>query len=149
VYWPSPELSSSFLPVLVFLPPQIRPFSSRKLLFSSFGANIAEQMDVVVVIPDLTNYPEGRIKQQVIDARRVMNWVDVHIHRYGGDSRKLQLSGLGMSGLLAQLLPLQAAIAKSRDQFLHKEKSATRYDLPNGVKDVKVSCSSSFTPVYL
>lgn len=126
-------------PVIVFLPPQIRPFAIRKTIFSSLGANLAELVGAVVVIPNLTNYPVGRIRQQVEDTRVVLHWIMEDIHRYGGDPERIYLSGMGTSGLLALLVPLQAAIVESRNQFLAKEAGITGEELPQGVKDVKAS----------
>jgi acetyl esterase/lipase len=125
-------------PVVVFFAPQIRPFSSRKIIFSSIGANLADIVGAVVVIPDLTNYPKGRIKQQVEDAREVLQWTSANMHRFGGDPGRLYLAGMGIGGIVAQLVPLQAAVVESREQLLAKDSRKTQEDLPNGVREVKV-----------
>jgi acetyl esterase/lipase len=115
----------------------MRPFSSRKIIFSSIGANLADIVGAVVVIPDLTNYPTGRIKQQVEDAREVLQWTGANMHRFGGDPDCLYLAGMGIGGIIAQLVPLQAAVVESRDQLLAEEPRMTQEDLPNGVREVK------------
>jgi len=125
-------------PVVVFFSPQIRPFPSRKVIFSSIGANLADIVGAVAVVPDLTNYPKGRIREQVEDAREALQWVNANMHRFGGDPSRLFLSGMGIGGTVAQLVPLQAAIIESRDQFLAKNPGRTEEDLPNGVREVKV-----------
>lgn len=127
-------------PVIVFLPPQIRPFPTRKIIFSSLGANLAEIVGAVVIIPDLTNYPLGKIRHQAEDARLILHWVVKNVRKYGGDPQQVYLSGMGTGGLLAQLVPLQAAIVASREQLVIKKEGDAEVDLPTGVKEVKV-CS--------
>jgi acetyl esterase/lipase len=132
-------------PVIIFFPPQIRPFATCKTIFSSLGANLAETMGALVIIPDLTNYPMGKVRHQIEDARLVLHWTAKNVHRCGGDPRRIYLSGMGLGGLLAQLVPLQAAIVTSRNQILLKEGSA-ELELPTGVKDVKAGahpCAAS------
>jgi acetyl esterase/lipase len=124
-------------PVIIFFPPQLRPFTTCKTIFSSLGENLAETVGTLVIIPDLTNYPMGKVRHQIEDARLVLHWTAKNVHRYGGDPRKIYLSGMGLGGLLAQLVPLQAAIVTSRNQILVKEGDA-EVDLPTGVKDVQV-----------
>ncbi|KAG8788560.1 hypothetical protein FRC15_003441 [Serendipita sp. 397] len=124
-------------PVIIFIPPQIRPFVTRKLVFSSLGANLAESTGAAVIIPDLTNYPEGRVKEQVEEIRCLLNWTNTNIHQYGGDPLRIILAGLGIGGLLALLVPLQAAIVKSRDIFVNSHSEKGLEDLPAGVKEVK------------
>lgn len=51
--------SPTLHPIIVFIPSQTRPFSSLKWLFSSLGSNLSTVLSVMVVIPDLTPYPEG------------------------------------------------------------------------------------------
>ncbi|PVF96765.1 alpha/beta-hydrolase [Serendipita vermifera] len=140
VYTPQfdgPRRTDIFAPVIVFIPPQIRPFSSRKLIFSSLGANIAEVVKAVVVIPDVTNYPEGRIRRQTEDIRAVLQWASSSIHKYGGDIHQIYLSGMGIGGLIALLVPLQSAIVQSREQILEKDETGASQDLPTGVVEVK------------
>lgn len=140
VYAPLAEadVPAELAPVVVFFAPQIRPFSSRKVIFSSLGANLADVVGTVVVIPDLPNYPEGRIKQQIEAAREAIQWTNDNAHRFGGDPKRLYLSGMGIGGTIAQLIPLQAAVVESRNQLLSKDPRKTQEDLPNGVREVKV-----------
>lgn len=122
----------------MFFPPEIRPFSTRKIIFSSLGANLADVVGTVVVIPDLPNYPGGRVKQQIEAAREAIHWTKANMHRFGGDPNRIYLSGMGIGGVVAQLVPLQAAVLESRSQFLSQDPERTLEDLPNGVKEVKV-----------
>jgi hypothetical protein len=126
-------------PVMVFLPPQIRPLPSQKIVFSSLGANLAEHLGLVVVIPDLTQYPNGRVRDQVDDAKRVLQWVMNNIERYGGDPNRIYLSGHGIGAHLALLIPIQDVVVQSRENYLTRRGArAPAEDLPNGVMDVKV-----------
>jgi hypothetical protein len=108
------------------------------------GANIAEIVKAVVVIPDITNYPEGRVRRQTEDIRSVLEWIDSNIQRYGGDIQQLYLSGMGIGGLIALLVPLQSAIVRSREEALEKEDTGSNQDLPTGVMEVKVCTASPF-----
>lgn len=136
VYIPMESATTgSSAPVILFLAPQIRPFDTRKLVFSSLGATLAESIGCVVVIPDLTNYPNGRIRQQVEDIRAAIHWTKGNIHLHGGDSSRLNLAGLGLGGLLALLVPLQSAVVKSRSLIIRDRKMSI--ELPAGVEEVK------------
>ena len=127
-------------PVVVFFPPQIRPLPSQKIVYSSLGANLAEHLGLVVVIPDLTRYPNGRVREQVDDAKRVLQWVTHNIERFRGDPNRIYLSGHGMGAHLALLVPIQDVVVESRENYLRRRGAgAPAEDLPNGVMDVNVS----------
>lgn len=131
---------TSLNPVIVFLPPQIRLLPSQKVVYSSLGANLAEHLGVVVVIPDLTQYPNGRVRDQVADAKRVLQWVMHNIERFQGDPDRIYLSGHGMGAQLALLIPIQDVVVESRENYLRRRGAGVpTEDLPNGVMDVKVS----------
>ena len=132
--------STSLNPVIVFFPPQIRPLPSQKFVYSSLGANLAEHLGLVVVIPDLTQYSNGRVREQVDDAKRVLQWVTHNIERFRGDPNRIYLSGHGMGAHLALLVPIQGVVVESRENYLRRRGAgAPAEDLPNGVMDVKVS----------
>lgn len=126
--------------MIVFFPPQIRPLPSQKIVYSSLGANLAEHLGLVVVIPDLTQYPNGRVRDQVDDAKRVLQWVMHNIERFRGDPDRIYLSGHGMGAHLALLILIQDVVVESRENYLRRRGAgAPAEDLPNGVMDVKVS----------
>ena len=126
--------------MIVFFPPQIRPLPSQKIVYSSLGANLAEHLSLIVVIPDLTQYPNGRVRDQVDDAKRVLQWVMHNIERFRGDPDRIYLSGHGMGAHLALLIPIQDVVVESRENYLRRRGAgAPAEDLPNGVMDVKVS----------
>ncbi|KIM30536.1 hypothetical protein M408DRAFT_66168, partial [Serendipita vermifera MAFF 305830] len=129
--------TAALAPVVMFFSPQIRPFASRKVIFSSLGANLADVVGAVVVIPDLPNHPEGRIKEQIEAAREAIKWAIDNVHRFGGDPNLLYLAGMGVGATIAQLVPLQAAVVESRRQFLAIDPGKTGEDLPTGVKEVQ------------
>ncbi|KAF8468028.1 alpha/beta-hydrolase [Gautieria morchelliformis] len=141
--------SPTLHPVIVFLPPQTRPFPSSKWLFSSFGLNLSTVLSVMVVIPDLTPYPEGRIQSQIKDARLVLRYVEEHAARYGGDPTQIYFAGHGLGGLLALLLPIQQAVAESRDNYLNHCSDAGTTEaqrIPNGVAKLKVYAGEIVVP---
>lgn len=127
-------------PVVVFFPPQIRLLPSQKIVYSSLGANLAEHLGAVIVIPDLTQYPNGRVGDQVNDAKHVLQWVMHNIERFRGDPDRIYLSGHGMGAHLALLIPIQDVVVVSRENYLRRRGAgAPAEDLPNGVMDVQVS----------
>ena len=131
---------ASLNPVVVFFPPQIRLLPSQKIVYSSLGANLAEHLGAVIVIPDLTQYPNGRVKDQVDDAKRVLQWVTHNIARFRGDPDRIYLSGHGMGAHLALLIPIQDVVVASRENYLRRRGAGgPAEDLPNGVMDVQVS----------
>ena len=116
----------------------------------------------MVVIADLTPYPEGqsntdgsfylfncltrrynlgRIHSQIQDARLVLRYIEEHAAEYGGDPTQIYFAGHGLGGLLALLLPIQQAVAESRDDFLNDwngNDATDAHRIPNGVANLKV-----------
>ena len=83
-YTSAPPLIPTLHPIIVFLPSQTRPFPSSKWLFSSLGSNLSAVLSVMVVIPDLTRYPEGGSSQRphVFVATFIETFQDAYIHKF-------------------------------------------------------------------
>jgi len=75
----------------------------------------------------------------------VLRYVHEHATRYGGDPAQIYLAGHGLGGLLALLLPIQQAVAESRDDYLHSEGSES-HRIPNGVANLKVYAGEVVVP---
>ncbi|CAD6930750.1 unnamed protein product, partial [Tilletia controversa] len=82
-----------------------------------------------VVVPDITYFPEARIKASIIDLRLVLRWVGANISRYGAtlaEAEEQISNGLNRVEIYeAEIeLPPIAALAAL---FLGMGKSSTKY----------------------
>jgi hypothetical protein len=91
----------------------------------------------------------GRIHSQIHDARLVLRYVEEHATEYGGDSTQIYFAGHGLGGLLALLLPIQQAVAESRDDYLSNCSgidAAEAQRIPNGVANLKIYAGQIAVP---
>jgi len=71
-----------------------------------FVAQALTARGYLVVIPDYRRYPDVKFPQIIDDAAQTVEWVNKHISRYGGDSRRLFLMGHSAGAQMAALLTL-------------------------------------------
>ncbi|WVF66529.1 hypothetical protein IAT40_001269 [Kwoniella sp. CBS 6097] len=103
-------------------PKWLRP---RKEYFGLLGSKLAE-MGYVVVIPNISLYPDGGLEDSVADLRRVLAWTRRNIHRYGGSTRSTYLMGHGLGGHLALYTISQEVIVRSRNEYIQDLHEAYR-----------------------
>lgn len=66
-----------------------------------------------VVIPDFTQFPDGRCPSSVRDITTALRWVHRSISEYGGDPQRIFLAGHGSGAHLALLTVLESSISTS------------------------------------
>ncbi|KAK0524223.1 hypothetical protein OC835_005991 [Tilletia horrida] len=108
-------------PVIVVLPSIIPPltWTNKRKTYLQLALRL-RRLGYCVVVPDITYFPEARIKASVIDLRLVLRWVGANISRYGGDPNKIHVMGHGFSAHLIMLTITQEAIVLSREGFLDR-----------------------------
>ncbi|EJD43915.1 alpha/beta-hydrolase [Auricularia subglabra TFB-10046 SS5] len=149
VYTPLAADEGKPLPVIVFLPPQLRFLPRGRTLFASLARNLSAALRAVVVLPDVAAYPAGRLPQQVEDTRLVLRWVaESGVRRYGADPQRVFLAGHGLSGLLALLVPVQQAVVHARDmqESAPQAKGKAAKEVPNGIRDLSVYAREVIVP---
>lgn len=106
-------------PVVVFLPSSIPPipWTGKRKLYLQLALRL-RRMGYCVVVPDITFFPEAKIRESIVDVRLVLRWVGDHIARYGGDPDKIHLMGHGLSAHLALLSLTQEAVVLSLEGVL-------------------------------
>ncbi|UZJ54327.1 hypothetical protein CBS101457_003647 [Exobasidium rhododendri] len=109
-------------PVVVFIPSPIPPltWTGKRKTYLQLALRL-RRMGYCVVVPDITFYPEARINASIVDLRLVLRWVADNCERYGGDAKRINLLGHGMSAHLAMLTLTQEAVVLSREGFLQQE----------------------------
>ncbi|PWN38379.1 uncharacterized protein FA14DRAFT_159976 [Meira miltonrushii] len=112
-------------PVVIVVPSPIPPltWTQRRKTYLQLALRL-RRMGYCVIVPDISWYPEGRIKTSIVDLRLVLRWAAANCKRYGGDERQIYLLGHGMSAHLAMLTLTQEAVVLSREGFLHKQSEA-------------------------
>lgn len=118
----TPRPRSRGAPVIVFLPSPLPPLNlpSKRKSYLQLALRL-RRMGNCVVVPDITYFPESRIRQSVTDVRLVLRWVGDHIARYGGDPDRIHLMGHGLSAHLALLTLTQEAVVLSREGALEAQ----------------------------
>lgn len=112
-------------PVVIVVPSPIPPltWTQRRKTYLQLALRL-RRMGYCVIVPDISWFPEGRIKSSVIDLRLVLRWASANCKRYGGDERQIYLLGHGMSAHLAMLTLTQEAVVLSREGFSHRQSEA-------------------------
>lgn len=112
-------------PVVIVVPSPIPPltWTQRRKTYLQLALRL-RRMGYCVIVPDISWYPEGRIKTSIVDLRLVLRWAAANCKRYGGDERQIYLLGHGMSAHLAMLTLTQEAVVLSREGFLHRQSEA-------------------------
>ncbi|PWN48057.1 alpha/beta-hydrolase [Violaceomyces palustris] len=132
--------ASAGAPVVVVVPSMMAPLSwtSKRKLYLQLALRL-RRMGYCVVVPDITYFPESRIKSSIIDLRLVLRWVGKHCERYGGDPSKIHVMGHGLSSHLIMLTLAQEAVVLSREGHLDraymKQKGMEMWEERNGNPD--------------
>jgi len=107
--------------VIVVLPSIIPPltWTNKRKTYLQLALRL-RRLGYCVVVPDITYFPEARIRASVIDLRLVLRWVGANISRYGGDPNKIHVMGHGFSAHLVTLTLTQEAVVLSREGFLDR-----------------------------
>ena len=113
--------------VIVFLPSCILPatWSSKRKAYLQLALRL-RRMGNCVVVPDITYFPDSRIKESIHDVRLVLRWVGDNISGYGGDANRIHLFGHGLSAHLALLTLTQEAAVLSREGVLEAQADRER-----------------------
>jgi len=85
-------------------------------MWGTFLARVFCAMGVLVVVPDYPNYPQSNVPTMVQDARDAITFVLQHIHKYGGDPKRVVLAGQSAGGHLAECILLQKALVLQQKQ---------------------------------
>ncbi|CAH7668384.1 lipase [Phakopsora pachyrhizi] len=99
-------------PVLLFIHPGDWRWTDKShylqlgLRFRRFG--------YCVVIPDFTQFPDGRCDQATSDIKKALDWVHSSIRDYGGDANRIFLLGHGSGAHLAMLAVIETSIEQTK-----------------------------------
>ncbi|KAA1068565.1 hypothetical protein PGT21_020818 [Puccinia graminis f. sp. tritici] len=111
VYLPTTSSSAGLAPVFLFIHPGgWRWFE--KSLFLQIGLRF-RRLGFCVVVPDFTQFPDGRCQDSVRDIRCVLRWVASSIREYGGDPERIFVAGHGSGAHLSMLTVVRSAIGRS------------------------------------
>jgi len=115
--------------------------------YKMWGALLARALTaagMLVVIPDMRNYPWGSVPAMVEDVEQSIQWTFKNISAYGGDPEKVVLAGQSAGGhvvctaLLRMAMKLQSANANDRTKVKSDEalEVSTEDEMwrPNSVK---------------
>jgi acetyl esterase/lipase len=80
--------------------------SGKKSLYSFFGSRMARK-DVVVVILDYPLSPQATYTAMATSVARGVQWVSQNIEQYGGNPKKIFISGHSAGGHLAALVAIR------------------------------------------
>ncbi|CAG8530031.1 4350_t:CDS:2 [Diversispora eburnea] len=83
-------------PVIIFINTGIRASSV------PIAQNLHKQ-GYVVVVPDITLYPKGKITEMVADVQHCIFWTSTRIRKYGGDPSQIYLMGHSTGVLISAL----------------------------------------------
>ncbi|KAJ1529087.1 hypothetical protein HK096_009311 [Nowakowskiella sp. JEL0078] len=91
--------------------------SGDKQIYSLLGSRL-RSCGYVVVIPNYTLYPDGKITEMTNDIRQVVLWTYTNIKDYGGDPSKIFLMGHSAGAHLCSLTVVQSTLTllESRSQ---------------------------------
>ncbi|KAK0553413.1 hypothetical protein OC861_001259 [Tilletia horrida] len=117
---PAPARTAT-APVVVVLPSIIPPltWTNKRKTYLQLALRL-RRLGYCVVVPDITYFPEARIKASIVDLRLVLRWVGANISRFGGDPNKIHVMGHGFSAHLITLTLTQEAVVLSREGFLDR-----------------------------
>jgi prenylcysteine alpha-carboxyl methylesterase len=112
-------------------------------MWGSLLARALTAAGVMVVIPDMRNYPWATVPDMVQDVDKSLQWTIDHIQEYGGDPNKIVVVGQSAGGHVLCM----AILEKLRGQVLQKEVLQTSYSdlawLPTDLKGI-TTISSPF-----
>ncbi|RIB05778.1 Alpha/Beta hydrolase protein [Gigaspora rosea] len=88
-------------------------------------ANNLQNQGYIVVVPDITLYPKGKITEMVADVQQCIQWTYNHIRQFRGNPSQIYLMGHSAGALLSALTVIHDACA-------------TLHALPINTTDVKI-----------
>ncbi|CAG8670786.1 3764_t:CDS:2, partial [Paraglomus occultum] len=73
-----------------------------KSLYSLLALRL-RSMGYVVVVPNFTLYPQGKVEDMLSDLKRVLVWTKEHIQNYHGDPKDIYMMGHSSGAHLSAL----------------------------------------------
>ncbi|CAG8672405.1 4291_t:CDS:2, partial [Paraglomus occultum] len=73
-----------------------------KLLYSLLALRL-RSMGYVVVVPNFTLYPQGKVEDMLSDLKRVLVWTKEYIQNYHGDPKNIYMMGHSSGAHLSAL----------------------------------------------
>jgi len=74
-------------------------------------AHNLQSQGYIVIVPDITIYPIGKIADMVSDIQRCIYWAHTHIRSFRGDPSQIYLMGHGAGSILSALTVIHDACA--------------------------------------
>ncbi|CAG8508337.1 13618_t:CDS:10 [Ambispora leptoticha] len=105
---PSPNAHQSESPVIILICTSWN--SGNKSTCMPVAHNLQSQ-GYVVVVPNITLYPQGKIAEMVFDVQQVIHWTHSHIRQFRGDPSQIYLMGHSAGAFLAALTVIHDACA--------------------------------------
>ncbi|CAG8464509.1 1868_t:CDS:2, partial [Ambispora gerdemannii] len=105
---PIPNAHQSESPVIILICTSWN--SGNKSTCMPVAHNLQSQ-GYVVVVPNITLYPQGKIAEIVFDVQQVIHWTHSHIRQFRGDPSQIYLMGHSAGALLAALTVIHDACA--------------------------------------
>ncbi|KAI8597843.1 Alpha/Beta hydrolase protein [Dissophora ornata] len=109
-YRENPEGKRSLRPVIVFIYGGAWS-SGSKLIYTLVGARL-RSMGYVVVVPDYSIYPEGKVKDMEQDVKLAIQWAHRNCNDFGGDPQQIHLMGHSAGAHLCALTVLNDSIKR-------------------------------------
>ncbi|CAG8598665.1 14097_t:CDS:2, partial [Dentiscutata heterogama] len=114
--------SSHESPVIIFISSSW--ISGNKAICMPVANNLQSQ-GYIVVVPDITLYPKGKITEMVSDVQQCIQWTYNHIRQFRGDPSQIYLMGHSAGALLSSLTVIH-------------DVCATLHALPINTTDVRI-----------
>lgn len=105
---PIPNSTQSECPVIILICASWN--SGNKATCLPVACNLQSQ-GYVVVVPDITLYPRGKIAEMVSDVQQVIFWAHTNIRQFRGDPSQIYLMGHSAGALIATLTVVHDACA--------------------------------------
>lgn len=112
-------------PVLVLLYDARWKSKSKSVYFPV--ANNLSKRGYVVIVPDLTNWPNGTIDDMLNDVNSVLKWVFGNVSKFGGDQSNISVMAHGSGANLCATAVLKNAIVST--QYQQTQSSSTGTEL--------------------
>lgn len=62
-------------------------------MWSALVARGLSQLGILTIVPDYRNFPQGDIRDMMLDIRMAVEWTECNAHRFGGNPNKIILAG--------------------------------------------------------
>lgn len=122
-------------PVVILVPAPIVPVRilCHRKAYLQFALTL-RKMGYCVVVPDITYFPDAKVRRSVVDLRLALSWVGAHISHYGGDPTRIYLMGFELSAHLISLTLVQEAVVLSHTLLPGNEDAEDAPTLPKGLE---------------